>query len=507
MTSPSEHPSYVPPDSAQDQTGADGSREAPAGDALQEVGEPDSYPDQSEPEEPGTSPLEPLTGRAPLDLLLEALDRAARPPGSVESHTAAYVAWMIADHEGLRTAAALAEAAAALDGGARTYRHIAALGYAAALTSADAPPLRAALDEGLQWLAGREWFAAGRPMSFEEDPVALLGVALGARALGILPAHGSASPHADPAAHRSWLGDLLLRALAVTADPWERGLIQAARHVVDPSPEAAVRIGDAAPDLAAALCGRAQLPIDAVSERAALDAVLALTFQTAGPERAATQRVALRWLFRATPTALPGRASVSDVIAVLKGIERSLRRWRWEAKSSTRNAPVVQWAVNNEYHVQDLLWIVLAPLFPDLEDEENLPSLGQKHPRYDLGIPSLRLLIEAKFVRRGDTREFSDVIEQVAADASLYLRDPARYDRIIAVVWDDSRHVEQHAELVQGLMGITEVVGAVVLTRPGRMGPGLRTAGAPAPTKSEAPAVPARASRASQARAEPRRRT
>lgn len=443
---------------------------------------PEVDEDSTEQVEVAATPLEPLTGRAPLDALLEALDRAARPSGPVEVHAAAYVAWITADHEALRTAAVLAGTAAALDGGARTYRHVAVLGYATALGLADAPPLRAALSEGLMWLAGREWFAPGRVPTFEADPVALVGVALGVRDLQVAPREVAPDGGLTVAPLRTWVGALLERAVGLTADPWERGLVEAARYLLHPSGEAAARIVAAAPDLAAALCARAQMPIEAVAEGPAVEAVFALTYRAAGAERAATQRVALRWLFRATPAALPTRATVEDVIAVLKGIERSLRRWRWEDKPSTRNAPVVQWAVNNEYHMQDLLWVVLAPLFPDLEDEENLPSLGQKHPRYDLGIPSLRLLIEAKFVRRGDAREFSDVIEQVAADASLYLRDPARYHRLIAVVWDDSRHTEQHAELVQGLMAIAGVAGAVVLTRPGRMGDGLRAAGAATPT-------------------------
>lgn len=424
----------------------------------------------------------PLAGRAPLDALLEALDHAAHPSGPVEAHTAAFVAWITADEEALRTASALADAAARLDGAARTYRHVAVLGYAAALGLADRPHQRAALTEGLEWLAGREWFAAGRVPTFEADPVALLGVALGIQVLSSTTRLGSAGAEATATALTPWVSDLLMCALGLTADSWERGVVEAARYLVEPTTASVARIGEAAPDLAAALCARALVPSEAVSERAAMDTVLALTYRSAGAERAATQRVALRWLFRATPAALPGRATVADVIAVLKGIERSLRRWRWEEKPSTRNAPLVQWAVNNEYHMQDLLWVVLAPLFPDLEDEENLPSLGQKHPRYDLGIPSLQLLIEAKFVRRGDTREFSDVIEQVAADASLYLRDPARYNRLVAVVWDDSRHTEQYAELVQGLMAIAGVAGAVVLTRPGRMGEGLRAASALAPT-------------------------
>src|SRR5690606_16454487 len=73
-----------------------------------------------------------------------------------------------------------------------------------------------------------------------------------------------------------------------------------------------------------------------------------------------------------------------------------------------------------------------------------------------------------------DQSEFASVIEQVAADASLYLRDKEQYANMVAVVWDDSRHSERHAELEQGLLAISGVVGVVVLTRPGSMGPGRR---------------------------------
>jgi hypothetical protein len=74
-----------------------------------------------------------------------------------------------------------------------------------------------------------------------------------------------------------------------------------------------------------------------------------------------------------------------------------------------------------------------------------------------------------KFVREGTRRAFSGVIEDVAADASLYLRDPERYREIIAFVWDNSRQTHQHSELRQGLLAIPGIVGAVVIPRPGKM--------------------------------------
>jgi hypothetical protein len=148
-----------------------------------------------------------------------------------------------------------------------------------------------------------------------------------------------------------------------------------------------------------------------------------------------------------------------------------MRRWTWEDKprtAGTKSVPVC-WHVFNEYHVQNLLWAILAPVFPDLEDEENLPSFGQKHPRFDLGVPSLRTIVEVKFARAGYPSAFASIIGEAAEDASLYRSANSGYDKIILFVWDDSRSSEQHAELKQGLLKIEGIVGAVVVSRPGKM--------------------------------------
>jgi hypothetical protein len=115
-----------------------------------------------------------------------------------------------------------------------------------------------------------------------------------------------------------------------------------------------------------------------------------------------------------------------------------------------------------------MLWAVMAPVFPDLDDEEWLKSLGQHHPRADLAIPSLRVIIEVKFARK-DGKSFSDLIQEVAADASTYLQDGSGYTSIIAFIWDDAARTEEHAELRQGLLRIRGVVDAIVLSRPQKM--------------------------------------
>jgi hypothetical protein len=152
-----------------------------------------------------------------------------------------------------------------------------------------------------------------------------------------------------------------------------------------------------------------------------------------------------------------------------EGVTRSMRRWSWDDVPRTRNSVAARWDIGNEYHVQDMLWAILAPIFPDLDDEEWLKSLGQHRPRADLAIPSLELIVEVKFLRPGGKSMFSDVIQEVATDASTYLQDGSDYRHIIAFVWDDAARTEEHAELRQGLLRIRGVFAAIVLPRPSKM--------------------------------------
>jgi hypothetical protein len=123
--------------------------------------------------------------------------------------------------------------------------------------------------------------------------------------------------------------------------------------------------------------------------------------------------------------------------------------------------------MDNEYHVQNLLWCLLAPIFSDLIDEDATPKVGPLQPRANIGIPSLRAIVEVKFMRSGDTPQA--MITQIAEDASLYLVPGSQYDSLIPFIWDNSRRTEHHDEMMRGLRQIAGVVDAIIVSRPGSM--------------------------------------
>jgi hypothetical protein len=162
-----------------------------------------------------------------------------------------------------------------------------------------------------------------------------------------------------------------------------------------------------------------------------------------------------------------GSFSLEDVSKLLKRVPAGLRRWTWEGKSRTQGGTPRQWCIENEYHVQNLLYFLLAAVFPDIREEEYTRSVGQKKPRVDLEIPSLKLVIEIKFWYRKDNPQ--KIIGEIAEDTSLYLAQGSPHEHMIAFIWDDSCRTEEHDLLDSGIKTLPGIFDVVIVSRPGRM--------------------------------------
>jgi len=176
---------------------------------------------------------------------------------------------------------------------------------------------------------------------------------------------------------------------------------------------------------------------------------------------------ALVWIRRAAPIVLPGQATPETVARLLAEVPRALQQWPWEEKPKTKNSRPAKWHIDNEYHVQALLWAMLAPVFPDLRREEYMSQVGPIQPRVDFGIPSLRLLVEAKFARTRTA--LKETVNEIAQDNSNYFTTPGPYDRMLVFVGDNSAHSEDHATVRDGMRKYDSVVDAIIVSRPGHI--------------------------------------
>jgi hypothetical protein len=374
----------------------------------------------------------------------------------------AFLAWALHEDTSSDELAALATNAVTRFATTRSYHDLATIGYAAHATGLNEIQAQA-LRSGLKWLCGRSPDIAGEPAPFFTDAVALLGLALGARFL-----------QGEEAVNTSqWMNGFIPRAARLPAvEAWQRCLFSSALHTLG-STELPFPKDSSVADVRTALRALSVAPGEVVIEESETDERLTLDMlKQQMPEdlpvvRAALRLAAFSWIRRSAPVVVPGRITIQEILQLLDRIPAGLRRWAWEEKARTKGGEARKWYVDHEYHVQDLLYFILAPIFPDLKDEEYFPSLGQKQPRTDLFIPSLRLIIEVKFLRQTD--KMAKVIDEVSSDASLYLTEGTNYSGIIAFVWDESRRVEEHPLLQEGLRKIRGVLGAVVISRPGKM--------------------------------------
>lgn len=364
-------------------------------------------------------------------------------------HHRAFLHWLNGNTVGL--AEVSLKASEEMDSaGMRSFRDVAALAFVTAHGAADAAAVES-LAAGVAWLGNRSWFQPQRPPTLEVDGVAALGLALG------LTAARSVIP--------TWFSEMVTRsAVTLPLGDFDRSLfIVAATAIAAPDRQDQSGI---LPEIRVIFSGSAGIVATEETYREAWTRLL-LAVPTDGDEIEAA--VMLRALELVAVHSLPARAGKlepTDVLTVLEGVHRSLRRWTWDLQPKTRNSDAMQWDVQNEYHVQNLLYAILAPLFPDLNDEETLPPVGQKNPRVDLSIPSLRTIVEVKFLRPGVA--IQKMISEIAEDVGLYKTDP-RWTTLIPFIWDDSARSEEHAMLIHGLKKFDLVLGAVVVSRPGKM--------------------------------------
>lgn len=158
--------------------------------------------------------------------------------------------------------------------------------------------------------------------------------------------------------------------------------------------------------------------------------------------------------------------NIDDLLRFLDNIPVGLKRWTWEAAGRTKGAEPVKWQIESEYHVQNLLYMLLAPIFNDIADEIYLPPVGQKTPRIDLYLPALHAIVEVKF-RKDSKKSFQALIGEIAEDSSLYRADEKYKDaRILCFLWDCTRATQEHRKFKEGVLMLGGIAGCIVVSAP-----------------------------------------
>lgn len=158
-------------------------------------------------------------------------------------------------------------------------------------------------------------------------------------------------------------------------------------------------------------------------------------------------------------------AQPKHVALVLGNFEAAMRRWRWDKPELQEP---IRWQIAQEREVQDILWLILRSYFPDVVDEDALPRFGHSFYKADFGIPSLKLIVEAKFATKKE--DFKKIEKEVQEDSIPYLRS-LRYESIVVFIYDDSASVQEHELTRRALLEVPGIVNAVIVSRPSQLVP------------------------------------
>lgn len=214
---------------------------------------------------------------------------------------------------------------------------------------------------------------------------------------------------------------------------------------------------------------RALLLVDPRVDLSRLQARVLHEAAVADPSALGAARAALVWsavhasLVRSADELVLSR---SHVAALLRCFEAAMRRWRWDDHAAVKHP--IRWEITAEREVQDILWVILRSVFDDVVDEQPLPKVGHSIYRADFGIPSLRLLIEAKYARKAG--DFKALEKEIMEDSIAYLLETRdRYDRILVFIYDESASVQEHGLTEMGVRKLPQIEDVIIVSRPSQL--------------------------------------
>jgi hypothetical protein len=152
------------------------------------------------------------------------------------------------------------------------------------------------------------------------------------------------------------------------------------------------------------------------------------------------------------------------VSAILSRFEAAMKRWRFD---SDKLKNPIRWPIVSEREVQDILYLVLRSYFDDLIDEQALPKFGHSFYKPDFAVPSLRLLIEAKYAYQKN--DFKKLEQEIMVDTIAYLSNTQEYGRVLIFIYDESSSVQEHEITKKDLKKLEEIEDVIIVSKPSQI--------------------------------------
>lgn len=140
------------------------------------------------------------------------------------------------------------------------------------------------------------------------------------------------------------------------------------------------------------------------------------------------------------------------VMDALENFEEAIRKI-----TSVRRKDHSSFEVNDEYDVQDLLYVILKTIFPKLKEEDPTPRVGAKSNKIDLILREEGILIEVKMIKRSDSDD-KPFVEQLKNDIQSYY-ECKWLKHLICLVYDPFKKTKSKQNFydLNGIQTIKEV--------------------------------------------------
>ena len=118
---------------------------------------------------------------------------------------------------------------------------------------------------------------------------------------------------------------------------------------------------------------------------------------------------------------------------------------------STRGHGRPAYVIENEYDVQDLLYVAVRAVFDDARTEDWTPKHAGASKRIDIVVPSAETVIETKMVR--DVSHGRCIGDELKVDIESYHAHPS-CKRLLALVYDPRSHIVDPSSITKDLSGM-----------------------------------------------------
>lgn len=113
------------------------------------------------------------------------------------------------------------------------------------------------------------------------------------------------------------------------------------------------------------------------------------------------------------------------------------------------------------------LYLILRSYFDDAEYEEPAPKFGHGSSGLDIKLPSVGIIVEAKFIRKAS--EFAKIEDEIKKTWQI-IKSATPYRKTVVFIYDNTSSVQDHQTTIRALKRLDGIVDVIIVSKPSHIG-------------------------------------